>query len=103
MNVKTSWRRALRVVCAGLALAATTAIAQEPIRIGAFLSVTGPAAFLGDPAAPDIVRRGRWLVRAMLSLLAMPGADEREERAMIEEFVAPVVAPARARPRRRSP
>ena len=22
---------------------------QEPIRIGAFLSVTGPAAFLGDP------------------------------------------------------
>jgi len=49
MNVKTSWRRALRVVCAGLALAAATAIAQEPIRIGAFLSVTGPAAFLGDP------------------------------------------------------
>jgi branched-chain amino acid transport system substrate-binding protein len=28
---------------------ATTAVAQEPIRIGAFLSVTGPAAFLGDP------------------------------------------------------
>ena len=25
------------------------AVAQEPIRIGAFLSVTGPAAFLGDP------------------------------------------------------
>jgi len=49
MNVTTSWRRALRVVCAGLALAAATAIAQEPIRIGAFLSVTGPAAFLGDP------------------------------------------------------
>jgi branched-chain amino acid transport system substrate-binding protein len=24
-------------------------VAQEPIRIGAFLSVTGPAAFLGDP------------------------------------------------------
>ena len=49
MNVTTSWRRALRVVCAGLALAAATAIAQEPIRIGAFLSITGPAAFLGDP------------------------------------------------------
>ena len=26
-----------------------SALAQEPIRIGAFLSVTGPAAFLGDP------------------------------------------------------
>jgi branched-chain amino acid transport system substrate-binding protein len=39
----------------GLAAAATflllagAAIAQEPIRIGAFLSITGPAAFLGDP------------------------------------------------------
>lgn len=38
---------------AALALAAVgfggNALAQEPIRIGAFLSVTGPAAFLGDP------------------------------------------------------
>ena len=31
------------------ALLAGIAAAQEPIRIGAFLSVTGPAAFLGDP------------------------------------------------------
>jgi branched-chain amino acid transport system substrate-binding protein len=32
------------------ALALASAVqAQEPIRIGAFLSVTGPAAFLGDP------------------------------------------------------
>jgi len=30
-------------------LLATVAPAQEPIRIGSFLSVTGPAAFLGDP------------------------------------------------------
>jgi branched-chain amino acid transport system substrate-binding protein len=30
-------------------LAAGPALAQEPIRIGSFLSVTGPAAFLGDP------------------------------------------------------
>ena len=34
---------------AGALVAAGTAFAQEPIRIGAFLSVTGPAAFLGDP------------------------------------------------------
>jgi branched-chain amino acid transport system substrate-binding protein len=40
-----------RLVFAWLAaLFASTAYAQgEPIRIGAFLSVTGPAAFLGDP------------------------------------------------------
>jgi branched-chain amino acid transport system substrate-binding protein len=30
-------------------LAVPSAWAQEPIRVGAFLSVTGPAAFLGDP------------------------------------------------------
>ena len=30
-------------------LVAPSAWAQEPIRVGAFLSVTGPAAFLGDP------------------------------------------------------
>ena len=34
---------------AGALVAAGSALAQEPIRIGAFLSVTGPAAFLGDP------------------------------------------------------
>ncbi len=36
------------VVLAG-ALSGGAALAQEPIRIGAFLSVTGPASFLGDP------------------------------------------------------
>ena len=35
-------------LCAGLS-AFGVALAQEPVRIGAFLSVTGPAAFLGDP------------------------------------------------------
>lgn len=34
---------------AALALGATAALAAEPIKIGAVLSVTGPAAFLGDP------------------------------------------------------
>jgi len=32
-----------------LALGSAVASAQEPIKIGAFLSATGPAAFLGDP------------------------------------------------------
>ena len=49
MNVKQIARGILRVVGVGLLVATTTAVAQEPIRIGAFLSVTGPAAFLGDP------------------------------------------------------
>jgi branched-chain amino acid transport system substrate-binding protein len=37
------------IVCAGAIFCIGTAIAQEPIKIGSFLSVTGPAAFLGDP------------------------------------------------------
>jgi len=44
--------RKLCALAAGAAFAlsaASTALAQQPIRIGAFLSVTGPAAFLGDP------------------------------------------------------
>ncbi|MGE5738468.1 MAG: ABC transporter substrate-binding protein, partial [Betaproteobacteria bacterium] len=49
MNVNQIGRRILRVVGVGLLLATATAVAQEPIRIGTFLSVTGPAAFLGDP------------------------------------------------------
>jgi branched-chain amino acid transport system substrate-binding protein len=36
-------------LAAALLAAATAAHAQAPIRVGAFLSVTGPAAFLGDP------------------------------------------------------
>lgn len=37
------------VAAASLLAGAPAAFAQEPIRIGAFLSVTGPASFLGDP------------------------------------------------------
>jgi len=42
----------LGALAAGAAFAlsaASAALAQQPIKIGAFLSVTGPAAFLGDP------------------------------------------------------
>ena len=37
------------VLFAALALAATAALAADPIKIGSVLSVSGPAAFLGDP------------------------------------------------------
>ena len=53
------------------------------------------AGFLGHPAEvgadADTRRRARWVVRVLLSLLADPGADADDERAMLEEFVAPVV------------
>ena len=51
--IRPTLRRAGRLAAAALTLSAvfssTTALAQEPIRIGSFLSATGPAAFLGDP------------------------------------------------------
>ncbi|CAG1019652.1 Leucine-, isoleucine-, valine-, threonine-, and alanine-binding protein [Burkholderiaceae bacterium] len=49
-NGRASARRfALAALAAAGAFFTGTAAAQEAIRIGAFLSVTGPAAFLGDP------------------------------------------------------
>lgn len=40
--------------------------------------------------------RSRWLVRILTSLLLFPGRDEDEERAMLQEFVIPVVVEPRA-------
>lgn len=37
------------LLATALGFTATTAVAAEPIKIGSILSVTGPAAFLGDP------------------------------------------------------
>jgi branched-chain amino acid transport system substrate-binding protein len=48
-QARTSFKRGLTAVAATFALIAGAAVAQEPIKIGAFLSVTGGAAFLGDP------------------------------------------------------
>lgn len=57
----------------------------------AFLHSLGP----DDPAAVE--RRARWTVRVIVSLLTYPGRDEDDERAMIEEFVVPIVTPVAAR------
>ncbi|ORW02438.1 TetR/AcrR family transcriptional regulator [Mycobacterium kyorinense] len=57
--------------------------------VGGFVASLG----VDDPAAVD--RRARWLVRVITSLLIFPGRDEADELAMVEEFVAPIVVPAR--------
>lgn len=49
------------------------------------------AALLGDPADDRVRDRARWVVRAILSLLAMPGRDGEDERAMLARYLAPVV------------
>jgi AcrR family transcriptional regulator len=48
------------------------------------------------PDDPELVaHRARWLVRVMTSLMLFPGHDEDDERAMLEEFVVPIVLPSR--------
>ena len=53
------------------------------------------SAFLRSLGAPDADLRGRWLVRALTSLLIAPGRDEHDEREMLAQCVIPVIAPAR--------
>jgi AcrR family transcriptional regulator len=49
--------------------------------------------FLGSLGIDDVEQRARWLVRVMVSLLVFPGHDEADERAMLEDFVMPMVLP----------
>jgi AcrR family transcriptional regulator len=51
------------------------------------------------PDEPEVVaHRARWLVRVMTSLFLFPGHDEADERAMLEEFVVPMVVPTLPEP-----
>ena len=54
------------------------------------------AAFLGDTDDDDVRARARWVVRVTVSLLAMPGRDRAEERALLERFLVPVILDAPA-------
>jgi len=92
----------LRNVRESPALSSWFATAQRPI--GAELAEQSEVvkalteAFLIS-MAPDerevVERKARWLVRVMTSLLVFPGHDEADERAMIEQFVVPMVIPTR--------
>ncbi|MEX2293554.1 MAG: TetR/AcrR family transcriptional regulator [Acidimicrobiales bacterium] len=42
-------------------------------------------------AREEIEQRGEWLLRSIVSLLAMPGKDDATERAMVESFVVPLL------------
>ena len=47
----------------------------------------------------DLARRARWLIRVLTSLLISPGRDADDERAMLADFVVPMMTPANAAPR----
>jgi AcrR family transcriptional regulator len=46
---------------------------------------------VGPHTRAEIERRGEWLLRSIVSLLAMPGPDAATEREMVESFVVPVL------------
>jgi len=99
-----SMTAALRMVRESPALSSWFAISRPPIGgelaghsevitalAAAFVNSLGPE----DPAVVE--RRARWVVRVLTSLLMYPGPDGADERAMIEEFVVPIVAPVGTR------
>lgn len=96
----TSITATLRMVRQRPALAAWFASTRPPIGgelAGQSEVIAGLAAAflqsLGPEAPAAVERRARWTVRVIVSLLLFPGQDEADERAMLEEFVAPVVTP----------
>lgn len=94
----------LRMVRSSPALASWFAVTRPPIA-GELAEQSDvitamAAAFVGSlgPEEPVVVqRRARWVVRVITSLLMFPGHDEADERAMLEEFVVPIVTPVSAR------
>ena len=94
----------LRMVRDSPALASWFAVTRPPIggeMAGQSEVITAlAAAFVNSLGAEDpatIERRARWVVRVITSLLMFPGQDEADERAMIEEFVVPIVTQVPAR------
>src|SRR5512145_3527260 len=70
------------ILGAALAFGALTAMAADPIKIGSVLSVTGPAAFLGDPElktlqmyVEDINKKGGLLGRPLELVHYDDGSD----------------------------
>ena len=96
---------ALQMVRESPALAAWFATSRPPIG-GEFAGrsevITALAAAFLDSLGPEdpatVERRARWLVRVLTSLLMFPGRDEADEKAMVEEFVVPILTPAASVP-----
>ena len=98
-----SMTAALRMVRESPALSSWFAVSRPPIGgevAGHSDVITALAAAfvnsLGQEDAAVVERRARWVVRVLTSLLMYPGRDDADERAMIEEFVVPIVTPVPA-------
>ena len=83
-------KKTLKTFLAGavLALGSLTAMAADPIKVGSVLSVTGPAAFLGDPElktlqlyVEDINKKGGVLGRQLQLVHYDDGSDANKANA----------------------
>ena len=90
----------MRNVRASPALASWFATTQRPIgaemaeQSEVIKALTEAFVFSLGPDDPQLVaHRALWLVRVMTSLFLFPGHDEDDERAMLEDFVVPIVVP----------
>jgi AcrR family transcriptional regulator len=95
---------ALRMVRESPALSSWFAVTRPPIGgevAGRSDVITALAAAFVNSLGPEdravVERRARWVVRVVTSLLMYPGRDDADERAMIKEFVVPIVTPVSAR------
>ncbi|MEK7436980.1 MAG: ABC transporter substrate-binding protein [Pseudomonadota bacterium] len=85
MQARNSFMRGLAAVAAVFTLMTGTAVAQQPIKIGAFLSVTGGAAFLGDPEQKTLelyvekVNAAGGVLGRKLQLVAYDSAGDAEK------------------------
>jgi branched-chain amino acid transport system substrate-binding protein len=82
------------IFCAALAFGALSAFAADPIKIGSVLSVTGPAAFLGDPElktlqmyVEDINKKGGVLGRPLQLVHYDDGSDANKANGFAKRLI----------------
>ena len=87
-------RRSSALGVAFLFAAAMPAVAQDKIKIGAVLAVTGPASFLGDPEAKtlkmladDINKKGGVLGKQLEIVIYDSGADAAKAKQFATRLV----------------
>jgi len=90
-QARRSLNRGLAAVAAAFVMITGPAVAQEPIKVGAFLSVTGGAAFLGDPEQKTLelyvskVNAAGGVLGRKLQLVAYDSAGDAEKGAHLRQ------------------
>jgi branched-chain amino acid transport system substrate-binding protein len=94
MPTATRPSRRIFILAAALAAFAAPAFAADPIKIGSFLSVTGPASFLGDPEqktlemyVEKINKEGGVLGRPLQLVIYDDGGDAAKANTFVKRLI----------------